>query len=68
MINIGVIVNLTLHTCIPGTVSFQLTFTAKAFVQTYGDMKYGKEHEVSYLPLASIAAQVRACTYVCRCH
>lgn len=35
----------------------QLTWTAKCLGQSYGGLKFGEEHTVSYLPLSHIAAQ-----------
>ena len=45
-------------TCMCISVSNQLTWTAKALYADYGNIKYGAEHFVSYLPLSHIAGQV----------
>ena len=40
----------------------QLTWSAKALVQSYKALEFGSEHTVAYLPLSHIAAQVSPCT------
>jgi len=37
----------------------QLTWTANCLIETYGNLEFGNEHVISYLPLSHMAAQVK---------